>query len=125
MAFGCLCLYNATGSDAALAVENGADAVWVSNHGGRQLDTVPASVRTLHCRTLSYTVVHSSLSWLRKRNQIFLLWAGLFFSLALLLMCCLYMPCLRFALINIPFWQETNFKKVSYCVREVAKLAIL
>jgi isopentenyl diphosphate isomerase/L-lactate dehydrogenase-like FMN-dependent dehydrogenase len=33
-----------TREDAALAVEHGVDAVWVSNHGGRQLDGVPASV---------------------------------------------------------------------------------
>lgn len=29
-----------TGEDAALALEHGADVVWVSNHGGRQLDHV-------------------------------------------------------------------------------------
>ena len=28
----------ATAADASLAVEHGVDAVWVSNHGGRQLD---------------------------------------------------------------------------------------
>ena len=28
----------ATGEDAAIAVEHGVDVVWVSNHGGRQLD---------------------------------------------------------------------------------------
>lgn len=33
--------------DAVRAVEAGADAVWVSNHGGRQLDTAPAAVDTL------------------------------------------------------------------------------
>lgn len=33
-----------TPEDARLAVEHGADAVWVSNHGGRQLDRVPAAV---------------------------------------------------------------------------------
>jgi 4-hydroxymandelate oxidase len=33
--------------DAVLAVENGADGVIVSNHGGRQLDTVPAAVELL------------------------------------------------------------------------------
>lgn len=33
--------------DALRAVEIGADAVWVSNHGGRQLDTAPASIDTL------------------------------------------------------------------------------
>ena len=31
-----------TGEDAALAVEHGADGVWVSNHGGRQLDRTAA-----------------------------------------------------------------------------------
>ena len=30
--------------DARLAVEHGAAAILVSNHGGRQLDTVPATV---------------------------------------------------------------------------------
>jgi isopentenyl diphosphate isomerase/L-lactate dehydrogenase-like FMN-dependent dehydrogenase len=33
--------------DAALACEHGADAVWVSNHGGRQLDTMPATADVL------------------------------------------------------------------------------
>jgi isopentenyl diphosphate isomerase/L-lactate dehydrogenase-like FMN-dependent dehydrogenase len=33
--------------DAILAVDNGADAVFVSNHGGRQLDTTPASIEVL------------------------------------------------------------------------------
>jgi L-lactate dehydrogenase (cytochrome) len=33
--------------DAERAVGLGADAVWVSNHGGRQLDTAPATIDTL------------------------------------------------------------------------------
>jgi len=37
----------ATPDDARRAVAIGADAVWVSNHGGRQLDTAPASIDTL------------------------------------------------------------------------------
>ena len=36
-----------TREDAALAVEHGADAVWVSNHGGRQLDGVGAGLDAL------------------------------------------------------------------------------
>jgi len=36
-----------TGSDAVRAVDAGADGVIVSNHGGRQLDGVPASVEML------------------------------------------------------------------------------
>lgn len=36
-----------TPEDAQRAVAAGADAVWVSNHGGRQLDTAPASIDTL------------------------------------------------------------------------------
>lgn len=36
-----------TAGDARCAVEAGADAVVVSNHGGRQLDGVPASIRML------------------------------------------------------------------------------
>lgn len=36
-----------TGEDAALAVEHGAAAVWVSNHGGRQLDRAPATAEVL------------------------------------------------------------------------------
>lgn len=36
-----------TPDDASRAVGIGADAVWVSNHGGRQLDTAPASIDTL------------------------------------------------------------------------------
>lgn len=36
-----------TGEDAALAVEHGVDGIIVSNHGGRQLDGVPASIEAL------------------------------------------------------------------------------
>ena len=36
-----------TGDDARQAIDAGADAVVVSNHGGRQLDGVPASLRSL------------------------------------------------------------------------------
>ena len=36
-----------TREDAELAVEHGAAAVWVSNHGGRQLDGVPATLDAL------------------------------------------------------------------------------
>lgn len=36
-----------TREDAILAVEHGVDAVWVSNHGGRQLDGVPAGLEAL------------------------------------------------------------------------------
>jgi isopentenyl diphosphate isomerase/L-lactate dehydrogenase-like FMN-dependent dehydrogenase len=36
-----------THEDASLAVEHGADAVWVSNHGGRQLDGVAAGLDAL------------------------------------------------------------------------------
>jgi isopentenyl diphosphate isomerase/L-lactate dehydrogenase-like FMN-dependent dehydrogenase len=36
-----------TKEDAILAVEHGADAVWVSNHGGRQLDGAPAGLDAL------------------------------------------------------------------------------
>jgi L-lactate dehydrogenase (cytochrome) len=36
-----------TGEDARHAIDAGADAVVVSNHGGRQLDGVPASLRAL------------------------------------------------------------------------------
>ncbi|KAI6646591.1 Hydroxyacid oxidase 1-like [Oopsacas minuta] len=36
------------GEDALLAVEHGADGIWVSNHGARQLDSVPASIDMLY-----------------------------------------------------------------------------
>ncbi len=36
-----------TGDDARRAIDGGADGIVVSNHGGRQLDTVPASLRAL------------------------------------------------------------------------------
>ncbi|MBF6599178.1 MAG: alpha-hydroxy-acid oxidizing protein [Dehalococcoidia bacterium] len=36
-----------TAEDGRLAVDHGAAAVWVSNHGGRQLDRVPASIDVL------------------------------------------------------------------------------
>ena len=37
-----------TAEDAVLAVENGVDGIWVSNHGARQLDTVPATIDILY-----------------------------------------------------------------------------
>ncbi|MGE0742208.1 MAG: alpha-hydroxy acid oxidase [Hyphomonadaceae bacterium] len=37
----------ATPDDARRAIAIGADAAWVSNHGGRQLDTAPATIDTL------------------------------------------------------------------------------
>lgn len=37
----------ATQEDAQRCIAAGADAVWVSNHGGRQLDTAPATIDTL------------------------------------------------------------------------------
>lgn len=37
----------ATPDDARRAIAIGADAVWVSNHGGRQLDTAPATIDAL------------------------------------------------------------------------------
>ena len=36
-----------TAEDAALAVEYGVDAVYLSNHGGRQCDDAPSAIRTL------------------------------------------------------------------------------
>ena len=33
--------------DAVLAIENGADGIFVSNHGARQLDTTPATIDVL------------------------------------------------------------------------------
>ena len=36
-----------TKEDAELAVQHGVDGIWVSNHGGRQLDTVPATVSSI------------------------------------------------------------------------------
>ncbi len=35
------------GDDARLAIENGADGIYVSNHGARQLDTTPATIEVL------------------------------------------------------------------------------
>ena len=35
------------GDDARLAMDRGVDAVWVSNHGGRQIDGIPASIDML------------------------------------------------------------------------------
>ena len=34
-------------SDARRSIEHGADAIWVSNHGGRQLEASPAAVSCL------------------------------------------------------------------------------
>ena len=33
--------------DALLAIQNGADAIWISNSGGKTLDTVPSSISAL------------------------------------------------------------------------------
>ena len=33
--------------DARIAIEHGADAIFVSNHGARQLDTTPATIECL------------------------------------------------------------------------------
>jgi len=33
--------------DAVMAIDNGADAIWVSNHGGRQLDAAPSTISVL------------------------------------------------------------------------------
>jgi isopentenyl diphosphate isomerase/L-lactate dehydrogenase-like FMN-dependent dehydrogenase len=33
-----------SGYDAEEALKHGADAIWVSNHGGRELDCIPATV---------------------------------------------------------------------------------
>ena len=33
--------------DAKLAIENGVDGIYVSNHGARQLDTTPATIEVL------------------------------------------------------------------------------
>ena len=34
-------------SDAVLALEQGADGIFLSNHGGRQLDTTPSTIECL------------------------------------------------------------------------------
>ena len=41
--------------DARLALENGIDGIYVSNHGGRQLDTTPATIEVLEeiCQEVS------------------------------------------------------------------------
>jgi len=36
-----------TAEDAVLSVKHGVDAIWVSNHGARQLDTAPATIEVL------------------------------------------------------------------------------
>lgn len=36
-----------TAEDALEALGHGVDAIWVSNHGGRQLDTLPATIEVL------------------------------------------------------------------------------
>ena len=34
--------------DALASIRHGVDAIWVSNHGARQLDTAPATIEVLH-----------------------------------------------------------------------------
>ena len=54
-----------TGEDAELAVQHGASAIIVSNHGGRQLDTVPASVsHLLITRILSHALIPGKIKFL-------------------------------------------------------------
>ena len=36
-----------TAEDAVVAVKLGADAIWVSNNGGRQMDTLPSTISVL------------------------------------------------------------------------------
>ena len=36
-----------TSEDTVLAIKHGASAIWVSNHGGRQLDTAPSAIEVL------------------------------------------------------------------------------
>ena len=43
-----------TAEDALMAVEHGVDGIIVSNHGGRQLDCVPATVSRLSCKACYY-----------------------------------------------------------------------
>lgn len=47
-----------TAEDALLAIENGADAIYVSNHGGRQLDCLPPTLRVLEdiCKAVNKRV---------------------------------------------------------------------
>lgn len=40
-----------TAEDAILAVEHGVDGIVVSNHGARQIDTVPSSVSVKNINT--------------------------------------------------------------------------
>ena len=42
-----------TAEDARLAVQHGVDGIIVSCHGGRQLDTVPATVRIFELRDMT------------------------------------------------------------------------
>ena len=46
-----------TAEDAKLAVKHGVDGIIVSSHGGRQLDTVPATVSIVISTSLGITVV--------------------------------------------------------------------
>lgn len=47
-----------TPEDAELAIKHGADAIFVSNHGGRQLDGSPPTLRVLEsiCRAVDKRV---------------------------------------------------------------------
>ena len=42
-----------TVEDALASVRHGVDGIWVSNHGARQLDTVPATIEGMFLKTLS------------------------------------------------------------------------
>lgn len=50
-----------TAEDALLAIQYGVDGIWVSNHGGRQLDTVDASINMLDEISQSIQTVNSNI----------------------------------------------------------------
>ena len=43
--------------DAKIAIENGIDGIYVSNHGARQLDTTPATIEVLKALALGADIV--------------------------------------------------------------------
>ena len=51
-----------TAEDATIAMEHGVAGIIVSNHGGRQLDTVPASVLSCVCFLVTVSPIRSSFS---------------------------------------------------------------
>ena len=83
-----------TAEDAVLAIEHGVQGIVVSNHGGRQLDTVPATVRIdcvmLSCMDVLRHIQHSLLFLADILSIVIPDWLVVSFSWVLLIVCVVF-----------------------------------